>query len=322
MGSPSRISFDVARAIELGVTFDEARNIPFEHGLASVLELVEDSQLCARSPSLRLDVVLAYLRRVHLISYYAAVRFRDEAHLLAIAADVIYRQTATDSGVSDVVVMTEADMRYDELIRSATYKSAEASADDRDAQLIVERSAQVLDKWVSDNMLGEPDGKARCGVQWCSKLFRGTDFLQKHLLSKHAHDCNAGPLLAIAEPLMWTRFDSEDISARPLPPIEVESTSGLEMLSVADVMAQMKMSVRYEYDMLQPQPPERPPPPPRRYQENRAPADRPRRTERSDRRQTFPSTADVVRPLVKYLDVDAPKVSELKGSALLCMPRS
>jgi hypothetical protein len=63
-------------------------------------------------------------------------------------------------------------------------------------------------------------GKARCCFKYCNKLFKGLDFLRKHLVVKHetfAYDL----LLKDSEPYMRNRYENEDISARPLPPIEV-----------------------------------------------------------------------------------------------------
>ena len=66
-------------------------------------------------------------------------------------------------------------------------------------------------------------------------MFRGVDFLRKHLQTKHetfAYDL----LLKDAEPYMRTRYESEDIQARPLPPIECEAPGGIDRRSVVEIL--------------------------------------------------------------------------------------
>ena len=51
-----------------------------------------------------------------------------------------------------------------------------------------------------------------------------SDYLRKHLLTRH--ETFASELqLQDAEPFMRTRYESEDIASRPLPPIEVSTHS-------------------------------------------------------------------------------------------------
>ena len=81
----------------------------------------------------------------------------------------------------------------------------------------------------------EAEGKARCCFKYCSKLFRGVDFLRKHLQTKHetfAYDL----LLKDADPFMRSRYESEDIQARPLPPIECEAPGGIDRRSVGEIL--------------------------------------------------------------------------------------
>lgn len=88
-----RINLDIQRATELSAKLDKERAVPEEQSLASLLQLCEGSELVEAMVSYKLDLILAYLRRVHLVSYYTARRFRDEAHLLSMAPEVTYRQS-------------------------------------------------------------------------------------------------------------------------------------------------------------------------------------------------------------------------------------
>ena len=57
-------------------------------------------------------------------------------------------------------------------------------------------------------------------IPFKSKSKQTSDYLRKHLLTRH--ETFASELqLQDAEPFMRTRYESEDIASRPLPPIEV-----------------------------------------------------------------------------------------------------
>ena len=67
----------------------------------------------------------------------------------------------------------------------------------------------------------EKEDKARCCYQFCGKLFKDAAFLRKHLQSKHPSFAT-DVFLVEAEPFMRKRYEAEDISYRPLPPVEIE----------------------------------------------------------------------------------------------------
>jgi len=83
---------------------------------------------------------------------------------------------------------------------------------------------------------GAAPSRARCGLKWCNKLFKGADFVKKHVRSKH-EDLASGLVLAVARPYMQRRFEAEDLLTRPLPPVPVEGQNRhLESWSVQDVL--------------------------------------------------------------------------------------
>lgn len=77
--------------------------------------------------------------------------------------------------------------------------------------------------------------KCRCCYAYCNKLFKNADFIGKHLRAKHP-DFAADILVQDAEPFMRKRFEAEDMSARPLPPVEIESHGRLELKSVKEIL--------------------------------------------------------------------------------------
>ena len=85
-----RVEADTVRATELAALLDEERSIPEESRLAAVM-LDASVQSAMVKPTDKLDTTIAYLRRVHLVNFYGAKRYRDEAHLLSLSPFVPHR---------------------------------------------------------------------------------------------------------------------------------------------------------------------------------------------------------------------------------------
>lgn len=109
-----------------------------------------------------------------------------------------------------------------------------ADADEEDAKAIAKAQEKVLEQITVENCVIQSDGKARCGLTWCNKLFKGQDFLMKHIRNKHI-DLALVRLVRVSEQFMFTRFMAEDICKRPLGPIEVETGGSLELKTVKEV---------------------------------------------------------------------------------------
>jgi hypothetical protein len=106
--------------------------------------------------------------------------------------------------------------------------------DEEDAKAIAKAQEKVLEQITVENCVVQSDGKARCGLTWCNKLFKGQDFLMKHIRNKHI-DLALVRLVRVSEQFMFTRFMAEDICKRPLGPIEVETGGALEQKTVKEV---------------------------------------------------------------------------------------
>ena len=109
-----------------------------------------------------------------------------------------------------------------------------ADADEEDAKAIAKAQEKVLEQITVENCVIQSDGKARCGLTWCNKLFKGQDFLMKHIRNKHI-DLALVRLVRVSEQFMFSRFMAEDICKRPLGPIEVETGGSLEQKTVKEV---------------------------------------------------------------------------------------
>ncbi len=69
---------DLLLATELAGVLDEYRRIPSVSNITTILALPE---IASGSTATKLDVVIAYLRRVHLMCYYRETCYRDEVIL-------------------------------------------------------------------------------------------------------------------------------------------------------------------------------------------------------------------------------------------------
>lgn len=85
-----RVEADTVRALELAELLDDERKVPAESRLAAILE-EPAVQAALVKPTDKLDVSIAYLRRVHFLNFYLAKRYRDEAHMLSMGPSVPYR---------------------------------------------------------------------------------------------------------------------------------------------------------------------------------------------------------------------------------------
>jgi hypothetical protein len=92
-----------------------------------------------------------------------------------------------------------------------------------------------MTEYVKVNCKIEKEGKTRCWFPYCNKLFKGLDFLKKHVVLKHDSFMN-DIFLRNAEPYMRIRYENDDIIRRPLPPVEIEALGGIEKCSVREIL--------------------------------------------------------------------------------------
>lgn len=106
------------------------------------------------------------------------------------------------------------------------------------ARAIAAEREAVLQKWAAAHVeeLTDQSGKARCKFKWCPKLFRGAEFVVKHVRSKHS-ELAASLLAACSRPYMWERYMRESIGSRPLPTMPLETASGVEYRHVEEILS-------------------------------------------------------------------------------------
>ena len=121
--------------------------------------------------------------------------------------------------------------------------------DEEDVAAIGEELERALSVW-ADGLVrletgvpgavgaGEGAGcKARCGYSWCNKLFKGPEFVRKHVRSKHA-ELSLDVVTRVIRPYAWARFEVEGLRGHPFSVIAVEGSKGygMEYRTVGEIL--------------------------------------------------------------------------------------
>uniref|UniRef100_A0A7S3H9X4 C2H2-type domain-containing protein n=1 Tax=Spumella elongata TaxID=89044 RepID=A0A7S3H9X4_9STRA len=122
------------------------------------------------------------------------------------------------------------------------------TADEEDAKVLLVQQEKTFDRCVETKLSQEKEGKCRCCYVSCAKLFKGLDFLTKHMHLKH-EDFALDELLMDAEPFLRKRFEADPMNARPLPPVEVEWNNRTDLRSVKDLLAKHRTAAQQANSM-------------------------------------------------------------------------
>jgi hypothetical protein len=132
-----------------------------------------------------------------------------------------------------------SDKRIEALIADLNIKKQKREAgvltkDEQDAQYILSLQEKAFEEAVKSAAIVEGE-KARCCYVGCKKLFKNLDFLSKHLRTKH-ESFDHEEMVRIAEPYMKSKYNAEDLTSKPLPPIRKDSEDGIILKSVREVL--------------------------------------------------------------------------------------
>jgi hypothetical protein len=230
VSSVERIPRDKDAAVMMARALDVSRSIPTEFRLDKVLESLLPPDTSTED---LLDVSIAYLRRVHLFSFYNGCSATDSlGHVLSgqHAAGTIHLRLKGADDILEEGEQTTTDMlvmRLDESISKAIEESASwvdntyvlDQVRDQQAAEIQELEEQARRDWIDNHGVVDGDGRARCSFHFCRKLFKDDSFLQKHLLKKHGEFLKAEQAKC-HDSYMMKAWDKE--SHRPVPPVLVD----------------------------------------------------------------------------------------------------
>ena len=250
LSSTQRIKDDQVAALNLAKAYDNRREIPAECRLESLLPKAvpsvnaEESEPQAIEDAL--DVTIAYLRRVHLLSFYNGCQLAPRVsevfngnhaastiHLRLANADELLAEPKGEPSAPAMETenaVPKTDLLVQRLNNSIEKALAETNnlppssiiideKTDGEAKEIKYLESQVEDKWIDDHAIVDEDGRARCAFHFCRKLFKDVSFLKKHLLKKHSEFLRA-EIAKCHDSFMMTSWDAQE--NRPVPPILVD----------------------------------------------------------------------------------------------------
>lgn len=279
ISSKERLGQDKDAATMMARALDAAKNIPTDQRLDEVLDSlfgadqksdeVDDASLVEDT----LDVAVAYLRRVHLFSFYngcaSATNVADvlsgkhaagTIHLRLSNADEILAEDSSPIKTDDDASAPAAPKdllvsRLDASIEKALAECNEwiisggdtivSEREDQEAAKLEQSEAEWKATWLDNHAVIDDDGRARCSFHFCHKLFKDTTFLRKHLQKKHKEFLRAEQA-QLHDEYMMKAWDAED--KRPVPAILVDCGANFDLVPSSVVGAE-PMSVDPEPEL-------------------------------------------------------------------------
>ncbi|XXQ33880.1 C2H2-type domain-containing protein [Plasmodiophora brassicae] len=178
--TPERIATDLSQATLLAHKLDaEAGSEPFDFPEVSGSETLDNLRA--------LNIVQTYLRFVYNTCYYCALCAIDEEELRS-KCQLVHRRAplpCTD-GAAPVAVEPPAEAleQWASELDKKIGARIIAPAPSRDPEVIRQTA---LTPFIDAHTSQESESKFRCGL--CAKLFRGAEFVAKHLKLKHPNEC-------------------------------------------------------------------------------------------------------------------------------------
>ncbi|OQS07035.1 hypothetical protein THRCLA_00955 [Thraustotheca clavata] len=236
MSLPNRISYDFQQALHLATLLDNSIFANTMHGITSVLEHVKETNE-SLSEAAQLDIVIAYLRRVHHFIYYAGVQCIDMGDILHAHPALFCRPDATDRDIEDESAVEHKTFE-NRNAGLAGWGGWSAALDERiEAHIAAHDPEKLAAKKVAETALVEDieareeaalepvynsyaekagdDGKHRCLL--CTKLFKTLEFVKKHIRNKHP-ELVVDKIAKVGESYMWEQYREDP--DRPLPPYD------------------------------------------------------------------------------------------------------
>ena len=236
-----RIPGDSQAARQIAKTLDLIKQIPDK--LEDILKEKFGESIEASADVL--DVSIAYLRRVHLFSFYdgcsqasclgdmlannksvCTIHLRLSDDLLASLEESKQQEESAPSDeppFRDMLVerldggIAKALDSCDVWIQGGAFYVDEET--DRQADEIERAEIKMHSTWLDNHSVMDMDGRARCGFHFCRKLFKDSNFLRKHLIKKHGEYLKAEQAKCHDSAMMESWDKEED---RPVPEILVD----------------------------------------------------------------------------------------------------
>ena len=178
--APERIRLDLTKAIELTKTIDRVRGLECPFSVPDPAELSNEE--CRKA----LDKYIAYLRHGHLICFYCGMMYESDEGLFRKCGSIHLRAKPMNigSGGANPEILPPAwiknyEQRLDNLIKYQLSDEEMKKYGSRD-------ETAELEEFCREHTIQIEAEKFRCSL--CSKLFRASEFVHKHLHLKHEEE--------------------------------------------------------------------------------------------------------------------------------------
>ncbi|DBA04412.1 TPA: hypothetical protein N0F65_010008 [Lagenidium giganteum] len=236
----SRITHDYNQALSLAVALDKSIfSKESDLNACGIEALLQNDAVAAiySTEKQKLDVIIAYLRRVHHYIYYAGTQCIDMGDIMHAHPALFCRPEATPRDLEEEKAKLEGTEATEDAESknvggwaAALDEKVQAYLKELDVEVVSEkrekqkalvdeiesREEAALESTYANfaEKAGE-DGKHRCRL--CTKLFKAMDFVKKHIRNKHP-ELAVDKIAEVGESYMWEQYREDP--ERPLPPIE------------------------------------------------------------------------------------------------------
>ncbi|KAI8987865.1 arsenite-resistance protein 2-domain-containing protein, partial [Mycotypha africana] len=148
-----------------------------------------------------LDLIIAYLRRVHMYCYYCALecdslddlnrRCCNPHYRTVLSSPAANSTAANNEETTDPKQAAKTERQTQQWLKNLDQRISLKihTPDDHELSRLGGRVLQTeLDEFVKKHVLKEHESKYKCQVGECSKAFKGYDYVEKHILSKHPEE--------------------------------------------------------------------------------------------------------------------------------------
>lgn len=234
---PARVHADVTRALLLARRLDTIAKVPDADNVDAALRLFPETPAPSEGDSAatadlaRLDATLAYLRRVHLVCYYSALRFSSLEAMLA-HPGCATGEVRGDAAVADLLLGPRVLDAWVDALTEELSEQRVALTEKAEEELLTRARAdrrRAADEFLATKYREGANAKGQtsfaCLMPDCTKVFLEAQYVMKHLVNIHAETIK--PELAAREsaalrPTLLRAFRNDPRRVRPTVPRFIE----------------------------------------------------------------------------------------------------
>ncbi|KAI8342425.1 arsenite-resistance protein 2-domain-containing protein [Chlamydoabsidia padenii] len=190
-----RLSLDLDQATRLAKLMDtELEKDGLENVIERARQLVgndNDDGSKLTNTKKELDLILTYLRHVHMYCYYCALECDSMEELNRRCLDPHNRRlpSGSTSDSKQALKHERISQQWTKNLDQRIGMKINPPGDDEDMVKLGGKSLKSeLDAYMEEHIQKEHDAKYKCKVGDCSKAFKGIEFVEKHITTKHGDE--------------------------------------------------------------------------------------------------------------------------------------